>query len=246
MLVESADEKDEEFEEVRKTGRQRDLGRADTSKAAGLRMALTLRGKIALILIGLAAFIAVLEESWRPVDRYFPKLNKYLHSGTPSTQSDLEYLVAHFGSDAYRLNKLCLPDNPPALRSVEEAVVFVKDCRAQMLAAKPVLDDLHVRFQQLKAAEAQETAQQSVPPECTNVVERVNRSFESYLALEDRTFAEWQSIDLDLTDPHSAKAKGVGEALRRLAGLEQGGAAATLDELKGIDEKLIRDACTAR
>jgi hypothetical protein len=209
-------------------------------------MALTLRGKVALILIGLAAFIAVLEESWRPVDKYFPKLNKYLHSRTPATPSNLEYGVAHFGSDADRLNKLCLADNPPALRNIEEVIVYVKDCRAQTLAAKPVLDDLHIKFQQLKAAQAKETALPSIPPECKEVMERVNRSFENYLALQDKAFAEWQSINPDAMDPHSAKGTEVGKALRRLASLEQGGAAATLEELKGIDEKLIRDACTVR
>jgi len=194
-------------------------------------------------LFGIVMVISVLSEEWQAIDKYFPALNRYLHSGTPTTQSDLEYLVAHFGSDADALNKLCLPDNPPSLDKIEEVVAYVKNCRAQTLAARPILDDLHVRWQQLKAAMEQEKAQGSVPPECTSVMERVSRSFGNYLALEDRTFAEWQSIDPDSMDPHSAKGKELGNTFRRLAGLEQGGAAATLDELKGIDEKLIRDVC---
>jgi hypothetical protein len=56
----------------------------------------------------------------------------------------------------------------------------------------------------------QEKAQRSVPPECTNVLDRVSRSLDNYLALEERTFAEWQSIDPDSIDSRSAKGKELG------------------------------------
>lgn len=95
--------------------------------------------KVWLGIFSIVIVIGVMNEKWQTIDKYFPALNRYLHSGKPTTQSDLEYLVAHFGSDADALNKLCLPDNPPAFDKIEEVVAYVKDCRAQTLAAKPIL-----------------------------------------------------------------------------------------------------------
>lgn len=200
------------------------------------------RGKVGWVwmaIVGVVMVVGVLGEQWRVIDKYFPALNRFIHSGTPTTQSDVEYVLAHLGSDADRLNNLCLPYAPSALSNAEKAIVYLKDCRAQTLAARPTLDDLHVRFQQFKAAWAKETAERPVPAECRNVVQRVTTSFENYLSVEDQDFQIWESMN-----PDSATREELAKALRRSAGLEQGGVAATLDELKGIDEKLIRDACT--
>jgi hypothetical protein len=44
-------------------------------------------------------------------------------------------------------------------------------------------------------------------------------------------------------NPDSATREQIAGALRRSAGLEQGGAEATLEQLKGLNEKFIREAC---
>ncbi len=193
--------------------------------------------KVWLGIVGIVILIGALNEEWQKIDKYFPTLNRYLHSGTPTTQSDVEYVLAHLGSDAERLNALCMEDFS-ALSDEKGAVAYIKSCRAQTLAAKPVLEDLHERFQQFKAGWEKETTERSVPTECRNIVERIIASFEHYLSGEDKEFALWESID-----PNSSTGEQQAQVLRRLADLDRGGAAATLDELKGIDEKLIRNVC---
>jgi hypothetical protein len=189
-------------------------------------------------IVGVVIVIGVLSDQWRVLDKYLPALNKYIHSGTPTTQSDVEYVLAHLGSDADRLNNLCLPYDPSALSSQEKIIAFVKDCRAQTLAARPILDDLHIRFQQFKTAWGKETAERSVPADCRNVMQRVIATFEDYLSVEDQDFEIWQSMN-----PDSPAREELANALRRSAKLQQEGVAATLEGLKGTDEKLIRDAC---
>jgi hypothetical protein len=41
-------------------------------------------------------------------------------------------------------------DNISAASDEKAVIAYVRHCRTQTLAAKPVLDDLHVRFQQFK------------------------------------------------------------------------------------------------
>jgi hypothetical protein len=172
------------------------------------------------------------------IDKYFPALNRYIHAGTPTTQSDMEYVLAHLRSDADQLNSLCLPFDPSALSTPEKIMAFVKDCRTQTLGARPILDDLHVRFQQFKAAWEKETAERSVPVDCRNFVQRVIATFENYLSVEDQDFEVWESMNLD-----SSSREELANALHRSAKLWQGEAAAKLEGLKGIDEKMAIEAC---
>ena len=203
------------------------------------RMAFVPKTRLAFLLgiFGIVIVIGVMNEEWQTIDKHFPALNRFLHSGTPTTQSDVEYVLAHLDSDAERLNALCMKDTS-GLNGEKDVIRYMADCRAQTLAARPLLDDLHVRFQQFKAGWEKETTERSVPTPCRNVVDRVITSFEHYLSGEDTEFKLWESLD-----PNSATGQERAQILRRLADLDQGGAAATLDELKGIDEKLIRDAC---
>jgi hypothetical protein len=195
------------------------------------------RSALLLGIFGIVIVIGVMNEEWQTIDKYFPALNRYIHSGTPTAQSDVEYVLAHLDSDAGRLNALCMNDTSG--RNGDESVIrYMADCRAQTLAARPLLDDLHVRFKQFKAAWEKETTERSVPTECRNVIGRILPSFEHYLSVEDKEFKLWESFD-----PNSATGQERAQILRHLGDLDQGGAAATLDELKGIDEKLIRDAC---
>jgi hypothetical protein len=180
--------------------------------------------------------LGILGESWRTLDRYWPRLNEYLHSGTPSTQSDVEYLVAHFLSDAQRLDTLCVTDIS-SLRDENDALRFFKECRAQILAAKPIVDDMHARFEPIKTAWANEQKERVVPADCRNAFDTVFLKVGTYLSVWDREIAMFESVD-----PDSAKREDLGKAARRMAELEEA-AVAALNALKEADPKFAKDAC---
>jgi hypothetical protein len=76
-----------------------------------------------------------------------------------------------------------------------------------------ILDDLHVRFQQFKAAWEKETAERPVSTDCRNGVQRIITAFDNYLSVEDQDFEVWESMN-----PNSATPKETANALRRSAG----------------------------
>jgi len=97
------------------------------------------RSALLLGIFGIVIVIGVMNEEWQTIDKYFPALNRYIHSGTPTAQSDVEYVLAHLDSDAGRLNALCMNDTSG--RNGDESVIrYMADCRAQTLAARPLLD----------------------------------------------------------------------------------------------------------
>ncbi len=207
------------------------VARTRSSRAMG-------RGKIGwawMAVVGVVV-VGVLSEQWRVIDKYFPALNRFIHSGTPTTQSDVEYLVARFLSDAGRLDTLCVPDIS-SLRDENDAVRFLKGCRVQMLSARPVLDDMHARFEPLRAGWDREKTERAVPAECRNDLDAVFANVGAYLSKWDEEIAMFESVDLD-----SAKREEVRKAARRMAELEQEEVAA-LTALKEADPKLASNSC---
>src|SRR5207237_2675264 len=63
--------------------------------------------KIKLGIFAIAAIFGVLESQWKTIDKYFPAFNKVLHSGTPTSESDLDYVLAHMGQDIRKLSETC-------------------------------------------------------------------------------------------------------------------------------------------
>lgn len=185
---------------------------------------------------GCALIFAVLGESWRTLDRHWPRLNEYLHSGTPTTRADLEYRLARFLADAKRLDTLCVSD-PSTIHNENDAIGAFKNCRKQTLASKPVLEDMHAHYGQLKAIWEKETAERPVPAGCKNSLNQILTNVDAYMSVWDREFSLLESIN-----PDTAKPEELGKTARQMSALELE-AVAALDGLNKVDPKAASDAC---
>ena len=58
-----------------------------------------LRWKIRLGLIAIGVVWAILDSEWKTIDEYFPKLNEVIHSGTPTSEGDMDYLEGRLQQD---------------------------------------------------------------------------------------------------------------------------------------------------
>ncbi len=192
--------------------------------------------KIWLGFAGIVIVVAVLSEEWRTIDKYFPALNRFIHSATPTTRSDLEYTLVHFGADADQLDALCMTDFS-SLHNKNDMIHYMKDCRTKTLAAKPALNDLHEQFQKIKTGWEKKTAEVSVPTECKNVMGRILTCFGNYISVADEEYVLWES-----TDPSSATGADIGRIFRRLAEFDQQAAAAQ-NQLKEIYASQASDVC---
>jgi hypothetical protein len=139
--------------------------------------------KIRLVIIAIALLFGVLDSEWKTVDKYFPALNKLLHSGTPTSEGDMDYLIAHLQEDEKKLSQAC-----------EKKMEF-KECRQHLLAAKPALTDLHDRIQALSEAWTKEKSERAVPSTCLTRMDEFLRVYGRYLAAKDKLFAQLQAMD---------------------------------------------------
>jgi hypothetical protein len=146
---------------------------------------ISLGWKIRLGFFGLFIVIGILDSQWKTVDKYFPQLNKVIHSGTPTSEGDMDYNIGHLQQDEQKLSEEC-PDN-----------MKFKECRASILANKPSLADMHQRVQALVDAWAKEKSERSIPAECQRAMDGRLTAYNQYLRAEDKFFALLQSIDPD-------------------------------------------------
>src|ERR1700744_387022 len=89
----------------------------------------TLNLQIRLVGIGLGLVAAFLDLEWKTIDKYFPKLNKVLHAGFPTTNGDVDYLIGHLQKDLQTLGDPCTDE------------MTFEQCRARIIANQPVLED---------------------------------------------------------------------------------------------------------
>ena len=89
----------------------------------------TLKWQIRLVAVGFGLLTAFLDMEWKTVDKYFPKLNKVLHAGFPTTDGDVDYLIGHQQKDLQTLGDPCTDD------------MTFEQCRVRIIANKPVLED---------------------------------------------------------------------------------------------------------
>jgi len=139
--------------------------------------------KIRLVVIGIGALFAILESQWKTIDKYFPSLNKVLHSGTPTSEDDLDYVLAHMNQDIEKLSEACPDQND-----------FAK-CRTFTLAKKPALEDLKQQVQSYKDAWAKEMTEKTVPQACQ---EGMNGFFvvrTEYIKVESEILSVVQAMD---------------------------------------------------
>jgi hypothetical protein len=139
--------------------------------------------KIRLAIIGIAVVVGVLDSQWKTVDKYFPALNKLLHAGTPSSEGDMDYLIAHMQADEKTLSVAC-----------QEKMEF-NECRLRLLAAKPALADLHDRVRGLSDAWVKEKSERTIPAACLKKMDEFLRVYDQYLAAKDKVFALLETMD---------------------------------------------------
>ena len=83
-----------------------------------------------------------------------------------------------------------------------EHILFAQ-CRAQVMAAKPALDEMHLQWGEAKGIiEAKKTTKRDTPRECIDAVEQAVESFDEYLSIEDSIFSLYVAVD-----PKSPKVK---------------------------------------
>lgn len=139
--------------------------------------------KFRLGFFAIAGLFALVSSQWKIVDKYFPALNRVIHSGTPSTNDDIEYHAGLLEQDEEKLNSAC-----------KDEMDFTQ-CRSAVLAAKPALDGMHQHFQALVEGWEHEKGERTVPTACQQKMTQHITAYRSYLAVEDRYLAFLQSID---------------------------------------------------
>jgi len=136
-----------------------------------------LRWKIRLALIGIGVVCAILDSEWKAIDKYFPKLNEYVHSGTPTSEGDVDYLMAHLQQDMEKWAQTC-----------PEKIGF-QECRARLMANKPVLADLTMRVTALNDAWVKELGERTVSNDCQTQMNQMLTAYKDYVRVESNIVA---------------------------------------------------------
>jgi hypothetical protein len=138
---------------------------------------ISLRWKIRLILIGIGVVWAILDSEWKTIDKYFPKVNEYIHSGTPTSEGDVDYLMAHLQQDMEKWEQTC-----------PEKIGF-RECRTRLIANKAVLSDLNMRVTALNDAWEKELGERSVSGECQAQMNQMLTAYKDYVRVESHIVA---------------------------------------------------------
>ena len=136
-----------------------------------------LRWKIRLGLIGIGVIWAILDSEWKTIDKYFPKLNEYVHSGTPTSEGDVDYLMAHLQQDMDKWAQVC-----------PEKIGF-QECRTRLIANKPVLADMSTRVTALNDAWVKELGERTVPNNCQTQMNQMLTAYKDYVRVESSIVA---------------------------------------------------------
>jgi hypothetical protein len=124
-----------------------------------------------------------LDSEWKTIDKYFPKLNEYIHSGTPTSEGDVDYLMAHLQQDREKWGQTC-----------PEKIGF-KECRTRLIANKPVLADLRMRVTALNDAWGKELGERTVSQECQTQMNQVLTAYKDYVRVESNIVAFMEPMD---------------------------------------------------
>ncbi len=107
-------------------------------------------------------------------------------------EGDLDEIVSRFESDEDTWKSAC----------TSEHIAF-KECRAQVLAAKPALDGMHLEWQQFKAALVRERSASITPEDCRVAADQAIPIFDRYLSIQDELLAMYESVDPDSANAQS-------------------------------------------
>ncbi len=139
------------------------------------------------IAIWTVALAVILQNYPQFLERYSPRLNAYLHSGSPTSEADMDYRVDHF-TQAFASYKTLLDKACP------EKATF-KECRSKMLAVRPALDDMRNQYQALLAAWTAEESGRTIPDSCKLPMDRYFSAIERYWMIEDKNLTFIGSVD---------------------------------------------------
>lgn len=135
------------------------------------------------------ALAIVLSSSWQFVDRHFPRLNKFFHSGSATSDSDVDYRVAHLTQDFDAYNKVVDTACP-------EGASF-KDCRKSILAGRPILNDMKEQYDALLAGWSSEKNERTIPDSCREAMDSYESSLSAYWTIEDQALRLYEGVNPD-------------------------------------------------
>jgi len=130
------------------------------------------RWKIRLAVIGIGILWAILDSQWKTIDKYFPKVNEYIHSGTPTSEGDVDYLIAHLKQDMEKWGQTC-----------PEGIGF-QECSTRLIRNKPVLADLNMRVTAWNDAWVKELGEKTVSHECQAHMNQILTAYKDYVRAE--------------------------------------------------------------
>ena len=145
--------------------------------------------KIRIIGLVIGLTWAVLDLEWKTIDKYFPKLNDYIHFGTATSHGDIDFLMGRLNQDMKQWSEAC-----------NENMTF-EQCRAATLANKPVLEDLKLRVNKMEAAWNNELKENNVPQGCQAEMNEVVTTYKNYVKIENDIVAMLESMNT----PESSK-----------------------------------------
>ena len=142
-----------------------------------------LHWKIRLAILGLGVIWAILDSQWKTIDKYFPKLNEVLHSGTPTSEGDIDYLTGHLSEDMKKWSGTC-----------SENTGF-QECRTRLMANKPVLADMKMRVGALNDAWVKELGERTVPAKCQTEMSQMLKAYKDYVGVEGEIVTLVEAMD---------------------------------------------------
>jgi hypothetical protein len=136
--------------------------------------------------------VFILQDAPKALEKYSPKLNAYLHSGTPTTEADIDYRASHL-SDSFTAYSNLVNAACPEKASFGE-------CRAKILAARPALDDMGEQYKALTAVWISEKQGRSIPDSCKIPMDQYFSAINGYWTTEDNVLRLFASIAPDSKD----------------------------------------------
>ena len=143
----------------------------------------TFNWQIRLVAIGFGLLAAFLDMEWKTVDKYFPKLNKVLHAGFPTTNGDVDYMIGHLQKDLQTLGDHCTDD------------MTFDQCRARIIANKSVLEDYSQQVSKLDRAWTAEARREAVPEACQVEMNQILAAYKEFDTTEKDVLGVLETMD---------------------------------------------------
>jgi hypothetical protein len=150
-----------------------------------------------VVLIGIPGL--VLSTQWKTVEKYFPKVNDFIHSNVKD-DNDVDY-------QSYKLRQaLDAYQKAQAVCDVKETTMA--KCREAIIGGEPALEEISERASKLSEGFTNEERARSMPLECRTAGEALFRNYARYVLIEKQVIAQARRLDVksaqSLTEASSA------------------------------------------